>query len=326
MNHLPLLLSTPDPEIFFSRNDPHDLRMGDLTAHDPEQFPGTARVALIGMPQDIGVERNGGRPGARHAPEAIRRMLYRMTPYDVETDRSIPHGFLFDLGDINCNGELEEIHDRLTEAVAIVRKHGLIPLVLGGGHDTTYAAASGVYAVDGPFGMINLDAHLDVRPPKPNRNSGTSFRMLLEEGKIASGYFVEFGIQSFANAEEHVRWLNQNGGRIISLEEVRAKGFNKSLSTAYLIASSDVAGVYGTLDIDGVRAADAPGVSATMPDGFTATELLATARMLGRRPSTIALDIVEVNPSFDRDNITAKLAAHAAIRFIAGVAERGSSR
>jgi formimidoylglutamase len=299
--------------------------MGDLTARHPHPFPGNARVALIGVPQDIGVERNGGRPGARQAPDAIRRMLYRMTPYDIETGRSIPPGILFDLGNINCHGELEEIHDRLTEATTIVRRAGLIPLVLGGGHDITYAAASGVHAVDGPLGVLNFDAHLDVRPPNPHRNSGTSFRMLLEEGTIVAGHFAEFGIQSFANAGEHVEWLRSSGGRIISLEEIRARAFDKSLSTAYLIASSDVAAVYGTLDIDGVRAADAPGVSATMPDGFTAAELLATARLLGRKPQTIALDIVEVNPVFDRDGITAKLAAHAALRFIAGVAERQSS-
>ena len=70
------------------------------------------------------------------------------------------------------------------------------------------------------------------------------------------------------------------------------------------------------------RCVHAPGVSATMPDGFTAAELLAAARALGADRSVAALDIVEVNPRFDRDNLTAKLAAHAAIRFVAGVLGR----
>jgi formimidoylglutamase len=310
-------------DVFFTKNDPADRRMGDITARDVDDVSDGARVALIGVPQHIGVERNGGRVGAAEAPDAIRRMLYRLTPYDIMRGRSLPDGFLVDIGNIDCDGELEEIHARITETVRMVCERGLIPLVLGGGHDTTYAAASGVHAVHGPLGILNFDAHLDVRPPVPLRNSGTSFRMLIEEGKLVPGSFVEFGIQSFANAESHVRWLAAQGGRIMTLDEIRAGGYSEMLSTASGIASSGVGGLYATLDIDGVRAADAPGVSATMPDGFSGAQLLQAARLLGRTPSTLALDIVEVNPRFDRDNLTAKLAAHAVVRFLAGVADRG---
>lgn len=296
--------------------------MGDLVERDLERFPAGARVALVGVPQDIGVERNGGRTGAAAAPDAIRAMLYRLTPYDLVARRSLPHGFLFDMGNIRCDGELEEIHERLTEVVHAICAAGVIPLVLGGGHDITYASASGVALAHGPLGLLNFDAHLDVRLPNPLRNSGTSFRMLIEEGKILPESFVEFGIQSFANAASHIDWLLEKGGRIIPLDEVRARGFEESLAAASLVAGTGVDRVYGTLDIDGVRAADAPGVSATLPDGFSSHELLATARLLGSSPTTAALDIVEVNPRFDRDNLTAKLAAHAAMRFIAGVGER----
>lgn len=291
--------------------------MGDLTLRGPVDFPGAAHIALIGVPQDIGVERNGGRVGAAAAPDAIRGMLYRLTPYSIGGE-SIPRGFLIDMGNIRCDGELEEIHDRLAEVVHQVCAAGLVPVVLGGGHDTTYAAASGVHAVYGPLGLLNIDAHLDVRPPNPLRNSGTSFRMLIEEGKLVPNSFVEFGIQSFVNAAAHVRWLRDRGGRIMPLHEIRSLGFSKAFSTALLIAGSGVERCYGTLDIDGVRAADAPGVSATLPDGFTADELLTIAHALGRRPGVAALDIVEVNPRFDRDSITAKLAAHAVVRFLHG--------
>lgn len=316
-------LAPPDPTLFFSKNDPDDPRMGDRATRELEGFPGAARVALIGVPQDIGVSRNGGRVGAAEAPDAIRAMLYRLAPFDVVTSCSIPQGFLVDLGNVRCDGELEEIHERLTAVVHEVCRAGVTPIILGGGHDTTYAAASGVHEVHGVLGLLNLDAHLDVRQPSPLRNSGTSFRMLIEEGKVEPNNLVEFGIQSFANAESHVAWLVGKGGRIITLDEVRTVGFSKSLGTAYLIAGGGVEQVYCTLDIDGVRAADAPGVSAAMPDGFSAAELLATARLMGRRATTAALDIVEVNPRYDRDNITAKLAAHAVMHFMAGMMERG---
>jgi formimidoylglutamase len=317
-------LIPPDESLFFSRNDPDDLRLGDLATRHPGDFPAKARVAIIGVPQDIGVARNGGRPGASEAPDAIRRMLYRLTPFDVATGRSIEHGMIRDLGDIHCGGELEEIHARLTAVVSDVCRAGVIPIVLGGGHDTTYAAATGVAAVHGTLGMINADAHLDVRAPNPMRNSGTSFRMLIEEGCLDPECFVELGIQSHVNAEAHVRWLTGRGGRIITLDEIRSAGLHAQLAAALRIATAGERPLYGTLDIDGVRASEAPGVSAPLPDGFSTTELLEVALTLGRHPSIRGLDIVEVNPRFDRDNATARLAAHAIVRFIAAASSMDS--
>lgn len=311
-------LLQPDGSLFFSRNDPDDPRMGDATARDRDAFPGNARVVLVGVPQDIGVERNGGRPGAAQAPEAIRKMLYRLTPYNLESGVLIPSGALFDAGNLYCYGDLEEIHGRLQEVVEGVCRQGLIPLVLGGGHDITYAAASGVHAVHGKLGMLNFDAHLDVRLPFPHRHSGTSFRMLIEEEKMEPSRFVEFGIQPFANAKSHADWLTDGGGTIRTLDLIRRVGLPDALHSALRVVSSGTHPFYGTLDIDGVCAADAPGVSATMPDGFAAQDLLAVAAALGSEPSCVALDIAEVNPTFDVDNRTAKLAAHAVLRFVSG--------
>jgi formimidoylglutamase len=319
----PLSLSAPDPALHFSRNDPTDPRMGELVGRGAESIDERTRVAIVGVPQHVGVERNGGRAGAAEAPEQIRRWLYRLTPFDIETGRSIAAHAVVDVGDVRCHGELEEIHERLASVVEELCRREIVPIVLGGGHDISYATISGAARAAGPLGAINLDAHLDVRPPAPARNSGTPFRMLIDEGHLLPDAFIEVGVQCFANAAEHVRWLREKGGGIITLEETRARGFAKTLSTAWQTVTSHAGRIYGSIDIDGVRAAEAPGVSAAMPDGFSAEEILVAARALGRRTATIGLDIVEVNPRFDRDGITAKLAAHVAMRFIAGVAERG---
>ncbi len=323
------ILTPPNASLFFGKGDAADPRMGERTPA-PVAMPDAwdsreaAGAALIGVPQDIGVARNGGRIGAAAAPDTIRAALYRLTPFDIAANRSVPAGFLVDLGDVRCDGELEEIHDRLAAAVRVACAAGLVPIVLGGGHDITYAGATGVADVFGQLGIVNLDAHLDVRPPNPMRNSGTSFRMLIEEGAVAPLNMVEFGIQSFANAESHARWLTSRGGRIVTLEEIRTRGFAAALGTAYVMAGSGARRVYATLDIDGVCAGGAPGVSAAMPDGLSPAELLAAARLFGRRSATAALDIVEVNPAYDRDGITAKLAAHAIMHFLGGMLERGA--
>lgn len=295
--------------------------MGDLVRRDPDEFPGAAGVVLVGVPQDIGVRRNHGRPGAAEAPDRVKAMFYRLAAFDTETRRAVPDGYVFDAGNIDCSGELEDIHARLESVVGEICRAGLIPVVIGGGHDITYAAASGVHGVHGSLGIFNFDAHLDVRPPTPQRNSGTSFRMLIDGGQLDPQRFVEFGIQPFANARKHIEWLEERGGTIRTLDAVRESGVGNALTEALDVAAG-VGALYGTLDIDGVRSADAPGVSAPSPDGLSAGDLLSAARMLGEHPRCVALDIVEVNPVFDADNRTAKLAAHAIARFLAGVLGR----
>lgn len=323
----PLSLHGPDPTLFFSKNDPDDLRFGDVTLQQSgepsdeviDDIPSSVKVVLVGMPQHIGVVRNGGRPGAAGGPEAIRRAFYRLASYDVETDTRISSGYLYDIGDIDCSGELEEIHDRLAALVTEIVGSGRTPVILGGGHDVTYAGVSGVERSLGRLGLFNFDAHLDVRPPTPTRNSGTSIRMGVDEGLLDPRRTVEFGIQAFANAESHVEWFRKLGGTIWTLEAMRRTGFQQTLRAALLTCGEQY---YGTLDIDGVRAAEAPGVSAPMPDGLSSAELLEAARGLGEDPGCVALDIAEMNPAYDRDGITARLSAHALARFLSGHAGR----
>ena len=326
----PLLLHRPSSSLFFSSNNPDDPRLGDITGRPDEvptddpvgAIPDEVRAVLLGVPQDEGVRRNGGRVGAAAGPEAIRRRFYRLAAYDVERNREIPSRFLWDLGDIDCGGELEEVHRRLSDLVDEIIAAGRVPIVLGGGHDITYGALDGAHAACGELGFFNFDAHLDVRPPLPQRNSGTSFRMLIDEGKVDTSRAVQFGIQPFANARAHVEWFTGAGGTISTLEGIRHVGTEAALSEALRIAGRDSTRYYGTLDLDGVRGAEAPGVSAPMPDGFAGADLLAAARALGEDPCCVALDIAEMNPTYDRDELTARLAATAIAGFLGGMLER----
>lgn len=326
----PLLLHRPDPSLFFSNGNPEDSRFGDVTARpagdlveDPVgAIPDSVRAVIVGVPQDLGVQRNGGRVGAAGGPEAIRKRLYRLTPYDAERDREVPKGYLYDLGDIDCGCELEGVHRRLADIVQAIAASDRIPIVIGGGHDITYGAFCGTHAVHGTLGVFNFDAHLDVRPPSPARNSGTSFRMLIDEERVDTARAIQFGIQAFANARAHMEWFRGVGGTIRTLETIRRVGVERSLSATLRVAHRGSSKYYGTLDLDGVRAAEAPGVSAPMPDGFTAADLMATARALGEDRYCVALDIAEMNPTYDRDEITARLAAHAIARFVSGMLDR----
>ena len=87
-----------DDEVFYTRNDPNDIRFGDIVLRDIDQYS-TAQVVILGCPQDEGISRNRGRPGARFAPTEIRRDLYRYPVTQLHK-----HLILMDLGDLRAAG------------------------------------------------------------------------------------------------------------------------------------------------------------------------------------------------------------------------------
>jgi formiminoglutamase len=75
-----------DPQLFFSRQDQDDPRLGDLVRpFTPGAALGPRAFVIGGYPDDEGIRLNGGRLGAATAPVAIRRPLYKMTPALQET-------------------------------------------------------------------------------------------------------------------------------------------------------------------------------------------------------------------------------------------------
>ncbi|HAP34732.1 MAG TPA: arginase, partial [Bacteroidetes bacterium] len=91
---------------------------------------------------------------------------------------------------------------------------------------------------------------------------------------------------------------------------------------AYELATSSSDSLYISFDLDAVHSTDAPGVSASLPTGLTAEEFLTAALFAGKRRKTKLIDIVEMNPKYDVDGRTAKLAALAMMYFLTGVANR----
>lgn len=326
-----LYVESPAPDIFTSRNDPQDKRVGDLL-HNTPSSDNRPTVALLGVPQDIGVQRNSGRTGAAAGPDAIRRALYKLTPYTdagLVTDNVI----LMDIGNliVKWKGKelpLEEIHKRQQEIVAYLIKQGIIPIVLGGGHDIAYpnAAGFGQAHPNIELGVINIDPHTDVRPLIDGKmaHSGSPFRQMLEDQNlhIPQNALVEFGTQRFAVAQAHVEYLERHYMPVVWYHDIRQQGFRSALQTAFERATGKARPLFVSFDMDSVRSADAPGVSAPASIGFTGDELCEAAEFFGASPLTKMIDIAEVNPSYDVDGRTAKLAALVLMHFLAGVGQR----
>ncbi len=298
----------PDPALFFTRNDPNDVRLGQAAHHDPAHYD-PAHVVILSCPQDEGVRRNGGRLGAALAPTEIRRALYRLA---VDGLTSLN---LFDLGDTRIQPTLEETHALHEAVVRRLLADGKTVITLGGGNDLAYADVAALsHATGGGVLAFNVDTHYDVRADQP-RNSGTPYRQLLDEGLLAAGSFFEIGQQPFANSAVYRQYLADKGVGCWSLRDLRDAGLASVIQG--VLSGSDASAVFWGLDMDVVRVADAPGVSAPNPVGMTGDEFCQIAELAGAEPRTRLVELTEVNPIYDVDGRTARLAAIAIYHFLA---------
>ena len=290
-------------------HDVNDLLLRDVVSIAHTDYAAATHV-IIGCPQDIGVARNHGRTGAAKAPAAIRQFLYKLKP-PVESDKIA----IMDLGDIDTTGELEAIHDRMEALVTAVLADGKKVLTLGGGNDISLPDASAVNAIHPGYAAINMDAHLDMRK-SAKRHSGTPYRNLIEGHKLDPANFFELGIQSWANAPHYLEDAKELGVNVHTLQEINAIGTRTFFTD--LFKRLDGTTLFAGLDMDSVRASDAPGVSASCPVGFSAETILDFADRCRTHGNTALFEITEVNPAFDIDGRTARLAALTMYAFIYG--------
>jgi formiminoglutamase len=305
--------------VFARPDDPRLGSVAEFWTGDPAALrPG--RPVLIGFPQDEGVRRNHGRVGSAAAPHEIRRWLYRLTPHDPAREVDLGALALLDLGDVRVTADLEASQQALGEVVAAVLSAGAVPVVLGGGHETAYGHFLGYATLRRGVGIINLDAHLDVRPLfGEHGHSGSPFRQALEhpDAPLPGERYVCLGVQPFSSAREQVSYAKERGCRIGWCEEVRG-GLGERLEAECKRLGKGGNPVSLSVDADVVSSADVPGVSAPNPLGLSGLEVVDCALRAGKSGRVSSFDVVEINPHFDADGRSARWAALLVWHFLAG--------
>lgn len=287
--------------------------------------PDGCAVALLGLPDDLGVRLNGGRAGAKDGPDALRRALASFgADFDQHRQTALEVG-VYDAGDVQPaegegEGALHATHDRVTRALREIHSMGLLPICVGGGHDLTFPGVRALSQHAGqPVGGINIDPHLDVRETV---GSGMPFRAGIEGGFLDPMRFVEFGVGRFSNSRAHSDYLRERSAAIITVE--KARDFKSAIPVAFdraFPAGRSEPG-FVSLDLDSIDASAAPGVSAPNPDGLSVERVLQVVQRAGEHPAVRHFDIMELSPPNDNADRTARIAALCLLTFLAGFTER----
>lgn len=280
-----------------------------------EGWENVGAMAILGFCSEEGVRRNKGRVGAADGPRELRSALSNFAWH-------FPANFqLVDTGNVHCqDGNLEEAQLALAEGVSRIIKRTAFPIIFGGGHETAWGSYMGIRQAMGPgakIGIVNIDAHFDLRTPNDQANSGTPFWQMADWAKEHNANFnyLCLGINSTANTQSLFDLAEELGVDYVTTDELSSLPVNRlpEKLTQFVQAHDHI---YLSIDLDAFDAAFAPGVSAPASLGLSPYQVLPWLRDIAASRKMLLCDICELNPIYDLDRRTAKLGASLVYRIL----------
>jgi arginase family enzyme len=239
--------------------------------------------------------------------DVVRKYFYKLFvgAWDVN---------IADLGDLKSGFELADTYAALRDVSSFLIRKEIIPIVIGGGQDLTYASyraydnleqTVNLVSVDSKFDFGNVDGRLDS-------SSFLSHVILGQPNNLFN--FSNIGYQTFFNSQEEIDLMEQ-----LYFDALRLGNVSKDLTTVEpIMRDADIVSV----DLSSVRRSEAPANRNVTPNGFYGEEICAITRYAGISDKVTSFGVYEYNSTLDVDGQTAHLIAQMIWYFVEGVSFR----
>jgi formiminoglutamase len=239
------------------------------------------RFVVLGIPEGIGPYANKGRNGAFGAWSAFLEYFDNYLNDDI-TQKTILLGKI-DLEDLQRRSfyydnslaadrqELrrmtEEIDRRVAPVVHAIFKAGLIPIVIGGGHNNAYPLIKEAARIRGHrISCVNLDLHADLRETD-GRHSGNSFSYAFKNNLMRKYYI--FGLHENYHSTDYfdkIKKLKMEGKIDFSTYSQITETFNRSFEneinrTVSWLQNQDIKHLGLEVDLDSVEGVPASAIT-----------------------------------------------------------------
>ncbi len=228
-----------------------------------------------------------------------------------------------------CDKVAKEVSKTITEGKNF-------PIVLAGDHSTAIGTISGLKIAmpDKRIGIIWIDAHADMHSPyttssgnmhgmtlaallgednmtnavnKPDEETVEHWNQLKNLGgicpKINYTDLCFIALRDFEPQEDHL--IKTNKVRIFNLAEIRRKAVERiAIESLNYLDQCDV--VYISFDVDSMDSSISKGTGTPAPQGITEKEAGNLIYYLLRSRKICCLEMVEINPTLDKENLMAE--------------------
>ena len=233
----------------------------------------------------------------------VRKAFYKLFPGNWSHD-------IADLGDIQRGETVEDTYFALIQVVSSLIKANIIPIIIGGSQDLTYANYRAYDKISSMINIVNVDKSFDLGDSsKPINNSGYVGKIILEQPYNLFNY-TTLGFQTYFNSQEEIDLMEK-----LYFESYRLGAITHSISMVEpVLRDADIV----TLDINSVKSSEVSLKQKFSPNGFNGREICAISRYAGISNKVTSFGIYEYNPS-QNDEATAMLVAQVVWYFIEGV-------
>jgi agmatinase len=285
-----------------------------------------ADVAILGIPYGDPYTMDEVTNDQTNAPTAVRvasaRIAQALDRYDFDLGGPLFAGRairVIDCGDVPGDPTDLRAHYRLAEKAArMILDRGALLVTIGGDHGVpipVFRALEG----RGPVTLVHVDAHLDWRDEVNGVREGYSSPIRRASEMAWMDRIFQIGIRGTGSAREgEVRDALAYGAQIITSYEVHEKGMGSVLER---IPGGGI--YYLSIDADGVDPTVMPAVAGPAPGGLLYHQVRELIHGLVSKGRVIGMDIVEITPARDLNEITSIVAGRF-IRNLIGAATRAN--
>lgn len=283
-------------------------------------------IAVVGVPfsapygMAASTSPSSGAPGAIRAQS--RRMVSSLDHYNFDFAGTFWGGrrlIIADCGDVAMEpGRFDDNRAAATAAITAILGRGALPVVLGGDHGIT-AAVLDAYREHSSVCVVQIDAHLDWRDERGGVRYGQSSPMRRAAEMPWVGGMIQIGLSGAGSARQtEVDAARAYGSVLVRAEELHELGVAAVLDRLPAAGS-----YYVTIDMDGLEAAIAPGVGWPSMGGLTYFEAVNLLKGVAARGPIAGLDLVEIVPANDVNDITSLLAARLIVDALGALVHAG---
>ncbi len=289
---------SPDPE--------EDRLSGRIEAYrEKGAFPDLSEgtdIALIGVE-----EYRRTAIGSEEGSEAFRKEFYGLADH-------FPDIRIIDLGNIKPGHTPEDTDHALSNSVAMAISHEVLPIVIGGGHDLTYAQFRGYQDLERTVNLGITDARVDLGDPEEDLSDRGFLGQLLAHRPNFLFDLVQIGTQKHFVPKELMEVMEKMHFDLFRLGEVQGQVHEMEP----LLRDLDLF----SFDLSAMKASEVPAGIGTAPNGLYGEEACQIMRYAGMNDKLTSLGLYGYAPSLDPDGMTASMMAQMVWYFIEGYASR----
>ena len=215
-----------------------------------------------------------------------------------------------DLGDIQKGASVEDTYFALIQTVSSLVNANIIPLIIGGSQDLTYANYRAYDKISSMVNIVNIDKSFDLGDSSKPINNGSYLGKIILEQPYNLFNYTAIGFQTYFNSQEEIDLMEK-----LYFESYRLGDISQSISLVEpVLRDADIV----TLDLKSIKSSEVSLKQKYSPNGFDGREICAISRYIGISNKVSSFGIYEYNPSQD-DEATSMLVAQILWYFIEGV-------